>query len=426
MQWYEPYFYQTQDSKKQFEGLGLGMAAPLFDTNNAFVGVITVDVSTLKFDEILQKHRKNSQATLTLSQPNGMLIATSTGFSSYLQRDGKRERLFLHDSSSSIVQAIGQSLPEHAEAGSTTIRALGRKHLLVWRTIRLAEGPNLLLTVAVPATSIIGVANFTLSDALYVGWLILTFSVLIVIFVTHWLASPLLSLERWAARISRGRWYAKLPEVGPMFEVVSLAKSLNNMTKRLNSHAVELEHQINLRTEELYRANLQLEKLSMTDDLTGLANRRYFDKQSNWLWKQAQRGHSSFALIVIDIDWFKKYNDHYGHLLGDSVLRRVAQIIGAHARRPSDVAARYGGEEFVLILPDTSADGARLIAEKLLAAIVSEQIEHKGSPYGCVTASIGLATCKKADVKMNLELLFEQADEAMYCAKQKGRNQVSD
>src|SRR5699024_10852746 len=108
---------------------------------------------------------------------------------------------------------------------------------------------------------------------------------------------------------------------------------------QLQAHTSELEHQVNLRTEELSRANRLLEQQSITDGLTGLANRRCLDQQSLRLWQQAQRQRSSFALLMIDIDWFKNYNDHYGHLQGDDTLRRVATILDTHARRPGDLAA---------------------------------------------------------------------------------------
>lgn len=426
MRWYEPYFYNTQDSKDQFVGLGIGMAAPLFDPNDELVGVITADIALSQIDEILQKHSLAHQATLTLSDPYGMLIATSTEHPSYLIQQDNKQRLSMLDNPDPIVQAIGQALPKHAESGSKLIQTPTHTHLLIWNTLELAEGPSLLLTVAVPTTSIIGVAGMTWRDALYVGWLILTFSVLIVVFVTHWLTRSLNIIERWAVRLSKGQWDTAIPEVGPIFEVVSLAQSLDSMAHQLGSHTVELERQVSLRTEELYRANLKLEQLSMTDGLTGLPNRRCLDEQSFLLWKHAQRNRSSFALIMLDIDWFKKYNDHYGHLLGDETLRQVANVIGAHVRRPGDLAARYGGEEFTLILSDTTADNARQVAEQLLAAIVGQQIEHKGSPYGHVTLSMGLAAHSKVDANMSLAQLFEQADEALYRAKQKGRNQVSD
>ncbi|RKU03615.1 diguanylate cyclase [Burkholderia sp. Nafp2/4-1b] len=170
-------------------------------------------------------------------------------------------------------------------------------------------------------------------------------------------------------------------------------------------------------------AESRLYRLAYTDSLTGLDNRGTFDAV---LAKEAQRASRSgrpLSVLFVDVDHFKAFNDYYGHLAGDDVLRRVAQSASRCLRRDSDHVARYGGEEFVVTLPDTDAHGAATVAEGIRRAIAGLDIAHDRSPYGHVTASIGAATA--AGGRVNAATLLRRADEALYRAKSGGRNRVA-
>ena len=172
------------------------------------------------------------------------------------------------------------------------------------------------------------------------------------------------------------------------------------------------------------RAESELVLLARTDGLTGLNNRRSFGEVLNREWRRARRAHSIFSLLFVDVDRFKAYNDNYGHQAGDEALAAVARCIGENIRRPLDTAARYGGEEFVVLLPDTSQTGAAEIAERIRSAINGLELEHVGSEYGCVTASIGLASWTP-DQDGDPGAVIKAADEALYYAKATGRNKVT-
>ncbi|KVW91079.1 sensor domain-containing diguanylate cyclase [Burkholderia cepacia] len=172
------------------------------------------------------------------------------------------------------------------------------------------------------------------------------------------------------------------------------------------------------------RAESELVLLARTDGLTGLNNRRSFGEVLDREWRRAQRTRSAFSLLFVDVDRFKAYNDTYGHQAGDDALAAVARCIGENIRRPLDTAARYGGEEFVVLLPDTQPEGAVQIAERIREAIDELALEHAGSEYGRITASIGLASWA-SDQDGDPGAVIKAADEALYYAKATGRNKVA-
>lgn len=168
-----------------------------------------------------------------------------------------------------------------------------------------------------------------------------------------------------------------------------------------------------------------LRQLVYLDGLTKVHNRRYFDERLEIEWKLANRNQTPLSLIMIDVDFFKKYNDLYGHQAGDNCLQQVAKIISDTLKRPTDLVARYGGEEFVCLLPDTLLTGAMSIAEDIRVRILAHNIPHVGSTiYPFVSISLGVC-CKEAPSVGMAATFLHQADIQLYLAKDKGRNQTS-
>ena len=175
-------------------------------------------------------------------------------------------------------------------------------------------------------------------------------------------------------------------------------------------------------TLELREANERLARLSQQDGLTGLANRRRFDLDFMRELGRARRDRHPISLVIADVDFFKAFNDTYGHPAGDDCLRRIAGALRGTCRRPVDVAARYGGEEFALILPDTTEEAARSRAFEAMRAVAALEIEHRGSEVArVVTMSLGIAGCVP-DAQIVADTLVERADQALYAAKRAGRN----
>jgi diguanylate cyclase (GGDEF)-like protein len=159
------------------------------------------------------------------------------------------------------------------------------------------------------------------------------------------------------------------------------------------------------------------------DHLTGLANRRSFDKQLSREWQRAYRERLNLSLLMIDVDRFKLYNDHYGHPAGDECLRKVASILAQSALRATDVVARYGGEEFAILLPGVSLNMATLLAERIRQSIVETHLPHAADPQCIVTISAGVAGMQPSN-DIEMATLVERADRALYEAKDRGRDRV--
>ncbi|MGI4982310.1 MAG: sensor domain-containing diguanylate cyclase [Janthinobacterium lividum] len=177
------------------------------------------------------------------------------------------------------------------------------------------------------------------------------------------------------------------------------------------------------------RAEAGLRHLARTDGLTGLDNRRTLGEVLDAEWRRAQRTRLGFSLLFVDLDYFKAYNDRYGHQAGDEALTAVANCLRGHLRHAVDHAARYGGEEFLIILPDTDDAGASVTATKLLRAIRDLTIVHGDSPYGRITASIGTTSWCGEDVlhenaETGIRVMIKAADDALYRAKAGGRNRA--
>ena len=176
--------------------------------------------------------------------------------------------------------------------------------------------------------------------------------------------------------------------------------------------------------DELAAANRRLKELADKDGLTGLLNRRVFDEVLLKEHRRAKREKTALSVVMIDVDRFKGFNDRFGHPAGDECLRRVGAAIAASVYRPADVACRYGGEEFAVLLPQTDEASAASIAERIREAIVDLRIEHAANAHGVVTISLGVACAGAPTLRLDAAALVKSADEALYRAKDGGRNKV--
>ncbi|WP_316675812.1 diguanylate cyclase [uncultured Tolumonas sp.] len=206
-------------------------------------------------------------------------------------------------------------------------------------------------------------------------------------------------------------------------EIGVLARDFSRMSARVRHTYNRLESMVSERTVALEEANKKLMALSTTDGLTGIANRRRFDDVLAEEWNRALRSGSYLILVMFDVDWFKKFNDHYGHQRGDECLKAVAITAQEYSKRSGDLLARYGGEEFVFIITTMELADALSFADSLCKTIERMQIQHKLSPFGVITISAGVAGTVP-QINETPSSLLERADSALYAAKNSGRNQA--
>lgn len=254
----------------------------------------------------------------------------------------------------------------------------------------------------------------------YAAALVIAAGVIIVILLNllllHIILRPVQQLTEHAQRIEQEQDFSHRLNLDRHDEIGRLAHSLDTMVQTIDQ-----------RTSELQLANEQLIILSVQDGLTGIANRRMFDSYLTKEWRRAMREQLPLSLILLDVDFFKKYNDTYGHQQGDRALIAVAETLQRHIRRPGDLAARYGGEEFAIVLPNTPIDGALLLAERIRAGVQELAMEHRASEISAhLSISVGVVTTippQRAN-NQDLDALVEAADQGLYRAKQQGRNRV--
>jgi len=224
---------------------------------------------------------------------------------------------------------------------------------------------------------------------------------------------PLYKLTNFVVAVEKDRDFSLRLKFKRKDEIGILASGLNSMVQTISEQ-----------TGLLISANLKLHNLSSQDGLTGIANRRKLDDVLEKEWKRMGREKQPLSLILCDLDYFKLYNDHYGHQAGDTCLKAVAHAIAKSFNRSGDLAARYGGEEFLSVMPNTGINGALHMAELIRVAVENLGIEHvksNVSPY--VTLSLGVSSCIP-ETGLSIEKLIEAADKSLYMAKQQGRNRT--
>jgi diguanylate cyclase (GGDEF)-like protein len=360
------------------------LGVPISTNDGRFLGALAAQLDLTAVAAALRSFAEERTNALYLITGSGSLILGSTGADQRFMGDSLSRRAL------DLLRQEGRVSTEYVNhAGVECLGALTPISRLDWAVV--AEIPADVAYAQVARLR--NLALLTVSALLLViGGLAYLLGVTIVL--------PLDRMARGARQVAEGDLAVALPVVGGG-EVAYVTEVFNEMVTRLRHGRDELE------------------RLSRTDGLTGLPNRRHLMETLDKEVRRAARNEHAFSLLMVDVDRFKRYNDSFGHLAGDEVLKRLAQVLSA-AIRTADYAARYGGEEFTVVLPETSLDGAQEVAERIRAMMENERFGPEAA--GRVTLSIGIAEFPTDGA--TLEAVTSGADSALYAAKEYGRNRV--
>lgn len=275
---------------------------------------------------------------------------------------------------------------------------------------------------AIPYNNLLAEAQSVRNKIILIGFICFVCAIILSYIISRSISTPLKKLVGIMKETETGNYKIRMAHEG-RDELTVLSQKFNEMASKIDHEYELLEEHVAERTRDLEEANRKLAALSMTDGLTGIPNRRRFDEVLAAELPRATRAGLPLALIMLDVDFFKNYNDHYGHQEGDACLSIVARLLESHARRASDLVARYGGEEFVMLAAVTDANSAMNLAESIRQSLEALALPHAQSPLGCVTSSIGVVVLVPGK-NLAPEMFIRMADNAMYHAKAQGRNQV--
>ncbi|MEM6445593.1 MAG: diguanylate cyclase [Cyanobacteria bacterium P01_D01_bin.123] len=444
--------------------LGITPVVPIFNETASgqaqLQGVMAVDITLEQLSNFLAGLKVSTSGRVYIIERSGELIASSADEPPFLEAiSGERERLPATKSRDALISGTAQYLLERFGDLATVTQSQqlqtdinNSAHYLQVAPFSDGRGLNWLLVVAIPKADLM---ESVYAQARTTAWLCLLAIVAVMttgVVAARWIARPISRLSRATDAIAQAvvtdegsrEWVGEVPVAG-VREVRGLARSFNLMMGKLQESfaALEqarhvLEQRVESRTADLHqtmvrerqllaqleRANQQLQSIANTDSLTQLSNRRQLDDYLNRIWQSMMQQSGTIALILCDIDFFKDYNDTYGHQAGDDCLQQVAAILQQAVKRPADLVARYGGEEFALVLPDTPLAGAVQVAERIQASLKAAAIPNVGSQVSqFVTLSCGIARVTPTQQSSSLHLL-NQADRALYRAKSEGRNRM--
>ena len=438
-----PWYIQTKEKNKpnwsdvylDFETRlpTITASAPVFnaETGDLF-GVCATDI-------ILSEELNDFLRSLTISESGiafimdaeGSLLATSTPESILAERGQDSLLLTAQASENPVIRQVAESLQRHPAPGDSALTGVtwpersvlkvnDERHLV--QVSRFADhlGLDWILVVVIPEVDFMAQIDDQNQLTLMLYLLALALTGVSGLLIARWMVQPINDLSLRAKEITQGKW-DKVISTDRADAIGELSRSFAIMADQLQDSLTTLEQRVEERNLELTQLNQELQRLAHSDGLTQTANRRYFDAYLEQEWQRLSREQQPLSLILCDADYFKPYNDTYGHQAGDECLKQLAKVLQQAAQRPADLVARYGGEEFAIILPYTDTAGAITVAKHIRRRLEALAIPHQSSHHGYLTISMGIATSLPHPTRFP-SLLITAADQALYAAKTSGRD----
>jgi diguanylate cyclase (GGDEF)-like protein len=428
----------------------IAASQPLYDPQGKLVGVSGTDISLLNIQKFLVDNPISPSGQVFVIERSGLLVASSSQEAPFQLKAGHpAQRVHVLASNTPIIRSTAtflqqqiQDLSSLKQSKKFRLQQEQQSHFVQVIPFQMKGGLNWLIVMVVPESDVMGQIQTGTRTTI----LICLVAVLSVILLNAWISRRLVrsiqGLRDASQQITQGNLSQQVNN-SKVQEFAILARSFNQMSQelelsrqQLENYSRSLEQKVNERTQELQTeiqqrrmaeaalqaANRELEMLVYLDGLTQIANRRRFDEWLKREWAVSKREQVPLSLIICDVDYFKQYNDTYGHQLGDDCLCFIASAVAQAVRRPADLAARYGGEEFVVLLQNTSTEGAIEVAKAIQMNVQQLRIPHARSQVNkFVTLSFGITSCIPRE-EMRSEDFIENADRALYQAKQAGRN----
>ena len=401
---------------------------PVYDSGSGdLLGICATDIIlSEELNSFLQDLKISKSGIAFILEPSGALIASSTPESITTGEGENIERLPASESSHALIQATSLYLQkkydtlEAVDSAQLDTRLNDRRHYI--ETVRFYDdyGLDWIVVLVVPEADFMAQIYRNTRTTIILCVVAFVVTILIGLFITHWLSSPLRRLSAVAQEIGKQEWNTPI-ELNRHDVIGDLSRSFATMTQQLQVAFKDLESRIDERTFDLVKANQELQLISHVDSLTQIANRRYFDGYFEQEWQRLTRESKPLSLILCDVDYFKRYNDYYGHQAGDRCLQRIAHLLAKIVHRPADLVARYGGEEFVLLLSETDTAGAIAVAQNILNLLREMQLPHIATEQQQISVSLGIGTVIPGPY-ITPDALLKGTDLALYEAKANGRD----
>jgi diguanylate cyclase (GGDEF)-like protein len=393
---------------------------PIYE-EDTLIGVFGVDFLMTWLGETLSKLPIGEHGQIFIVDDQQQLVASTTGEDIFTVEDNQSKNILAKNSINSVTKEVIINSEVQISKESYSLSIQGEKYLIgvdhytkngiAWDIYTVLQRNDFLRSM-----------NRTLVNALMIIMLLSILFIILIYHITKKIVTPIIKLNESAKKLSGGTYHEVLVK-NRKDEVGELAQSFNHMGMKLSSLVNHLEDEVIARTNELEAKNQILQRMTYIDDLSQISNRRKFNEYIYPAVEGAIQSNQPIGLLMIDIDYFKKYNDLYGHIVGDDCIRMIGSVLKQIVTNNYDLAARYGGEEFVVVLNNTSFEEVKNTANKIHQMIEGLNIKHEASDWGIVTVSIGVVYGIVTSMQSATQVIT-LADDALYRAKDKGRNLI--
>ncbi|WP_374435630.1 diguanylate cyclase domain-containing protein [Inhella sp.] len=419
--WYPVVAYRS------YASLGLGLSAPLRSAQGQGpLGVAGADLGLVQLSRFLAARFAGRSGLAFVAEQDGQLLASSTEADAQYTPIRLDQRQLAQQADPRL-RAVADWIGRQGKRTEATNRPVklqveGRYYLLNLREVRGAGGLELLQGVLLEEDALLGSWRAQARWALIWVLALALLAIGLLFALLTRLVRELDTLGQAAGGLALGQGGVRVPEDGPILELRRLGALFNHMGVQVQRSLSTLKGEVSTRSDELALAQAELQRQLALDSLTQIANRGRFEEELDKAWRRAQRQSQALALLVLDVDAFKLYNERHGQVAGDTLLRGLAELLEGMQRRPDDLAARLSADRFVLLLPGTDPQGAAQEAEELLLRVRARGWpQAPGAPASTVSISIGVAIAWPDDVDSPAGLL-QRAEHSLAAAKSGGRN----